>query len=87
MLDELTHIDDFLKKLKAHTERKKSLYDGSNRTLPIDFCLRLAIEELGEIAGAITRSRTTLAEYECIDLAHCAYLIYQTLQRSEETDA
>lgn len=87
MTDELLHIDDFLKKLKVHAERKKQMYDGSNKTLPVDYCLRFAIEELGEVASAITRNRTTLAEYECVDLAHCAYLIYQALKRSEETDA
>lgn len=83
-MGELEHLNEFLSILEKHTKRKRDLYDGSNEKQPVDFWLRMAIEELGEIAGAITRSRQALAKYECVDLAHCAYLIYQALEREAE---
>ena len=71
----MENIDKFCEDLKEHTIRKKRLYDGVNKEMSTEYALGLAIEELGEIAGALTRSRYKLAEYECIDLAHCAFLI------------
>jgi NTP pyrophosphatase (non-canonical NTP hydrolase) len=69
----------FLQILKAHAKRKAKLYDGIDRDMPIDTALRYAIEELGEVATAISRDRYHSALDECIDLAHCAFLIYQAI--------
>jgi hypothetical protein len=86
-------IDLFVKRLCRHTKEKAKLYDGGETfaafiqrdgTEPfsqVDFGIRLAVEELGEIASAITRSRRRLAAEECIDLAHCAYLIWVVLNK------
>ena len=87
MSDELTYLEELLTVLETHAERKKELYDGGNRDFPLDKVLRFATEELGEVAAAVTRKRTALAIDECIDLAHCAYLIYQTLKQQEKKNA
>lgn len=72
-------IIEFLKRLYINTKRKAELYDGVNKNIAIDTTLRLATEELGEVATAITRERWNSAMDECIDLAHCAFLIYKSV--------
>ncbi len=74
-------IDSFLQILKIHSDRKAKLYDGIDNNMPIDTALRYAIEELGEVATAISRDRYHSAMDECIDLAHCAFLIYQAISK------
>jgi len=74
----------FLDVLKTHGERKAKLYDGININMPIDTALRYATEELGEVATAISRDRYHSAMDECIDLAHCAFLIYKSISEQKE---
>jgi len=76
-------ITGFLKILEKHAERKAKLYDGINTNMPIDTALRYATEELGEIATAISRDRYHSALDECIDLAHCAFLVYQAIEKNK----
>lgn len=83
MEDELEY---FLQRLGKHTRRKALLYDGINNNMSVDAALRYATEELGEVATAITRDRYNSAKDECIDLAHCAILIYLALKRMETND-
>lgn len=81
MRDSEKQIDEFLVILRKHAIRKSMLYDGvkvAAASSP-DVCLRYATEELGEIAAALTRERLKLAEYESIDLAHAAMLIWMSL--------
>jgi hypothetical protein len=73
----------FLDVLKTHAEIKEKLYDGINTDMPVDTALRYATEELGEIATAISRDRYHSAMDECIDLAHCAFLIYKSISESK----
>lgn len=80
MSKSLTH---FLKILETHAQRKAKLYDGIDTDMPIDTALRYAIEELGEVATALSRDRFHSAMDECVDLAHCSYLIYQALEKRE----
>ena len=85
----LSYIPTFLYKLQVHANRKALLYDGVEATdrvseNNVDFYLRLATEELGEIASAITRERYNLAEEECLDLAHCAMLIAMHLDQRKK---
>lgn len=75
-------IDQFLELLRTQAERKADLYDGTNTAITVDECLRYTTEELGEVASAVTRDRTKLAQYECLDLAHCAMLIWLALRRN-----
>jgi len=77
-------IKKFLKRLEIHSERKAKLYDGIDTNMPIDTALRYAAEELGEVATAISRDRFNSAKDECIDLAHCAYLIYLAIERDSK---
>lgn len=86
-------LDEFLSILNAHAHEKAKLYDGmsfkerENQTSdPVDFGLRLATEELGEIASAITRNRYNLAQCECIDLAHTAFLLWLALDDDATPD-
>ena len=74
---------DFLKRLYIHAQRKAKLYDGIDRDMPIDTALRYATEELGEVATAISRDRYNSAMDECIDLAHCAFLIYKSISEKK----
>jgi NTP pyrophosphatase (non-canonical NTP hydrolase) len=76
-------IKDFLKILEILSDRKAKLYDGIDNDMTIDTALRHATEELGEIATAITRDRYHSALDECIDLAHCAFLIYQAISKEK----
>lgn len=73
----------FLELLKIHAERKAKLYDGINTNMPVDTALRYATEELGEVATAISRDRYHSAMDECIDLAHCAFLIYKSISEQK----
>lgn len=73
----------FLKALQLHAERKAKLYDGINTNIPIDTALRYATEELGEVATAISRDRYHSAMDECIDLAHCAFLIFKSISEQK----
>ena len=89
MSDEKDFIVEFVNKLDAHAKRKATLYDGietANRReddMSIDFFLRCAIEELGEVASAITRERWQLAFEECIDVAHTAMLIALAIRKNK----
>jgi len=69
----------FLERLKEHGKEKAKLYDGIDVDMPVDTALRYAIEELGEIATAVSRDRFNSAMDECIDLAHCAFLIFKSI--------
>lgn len=84
MRDSLESIEEFCIALKAHAICKAKLYDGVERDLSIDRRLVLAVEELGEIASAVTRERMQLAKYECMDLAHCAMLIAFSIDRAPD---
>jgi hypothetical protein len=81
MIDSDEQIRKFLVALQNHARQKRKLYDGADRVQPgkQDIWLRYAIEELGEVAAAISRDRLELAKAECIDLAHCAMLLYLVL--------
>ena len=84
MNEEQEIYNEFLELLQPHRKRKiEEHFDGPNVSMSLDHALRLAIEELGEVASAITRNRFVLAKHECIDLAQCAYLIYVALKRQE----
>jgi NTP pyrophosphatase (non-canonical NTP hydrolase) len=76
-------LEFFLKSLKLHAKRKSKLYDGVNTNMPIDTALRYAAEELGEVATAISRDRYHSALDECVDLAHCAFLIYKSISEQK----
>ena len=80
-LQELEYANEFYDLLLVHAKRKISTNDGSNREFPIDTVIRFAIEELGEISSAITRDRFSLARDECLDLAHCALLIWISINK------
>ena len=69
-------LAQFMGKLDRHARRKAVLYDGINVSLTPQEALIFATEELGEVAGALTRERWELAMAECLDVAHCAFLIY-----------
>ena len=73
--------NDFLNKLKGHTDHKAKLYDGINNDMPIDTALRYLIEEVGEVATEISRERLSTAVNETIDVAHCAMLVCFAIQR------
>lgn len=79
----MDRLEFFLKVLKDHAVRKAKLYDGVDTDMPVDTALRYAVEELGEIATAISRNRYQSAVDECIDLAHCAFLIYVSIENSK----
>jgi hypothetical protein len=87
MAEEIEFIDKFVEWLKQQAIRKAELYDGikvANRIdSNVDFFVRYAIEELGEVSAAITRDRFELAKSECIDLAHIAMLIALAIERNE----
>lgn len=82
----MLEVDEFLNKLRKHTVRKAQLYDGVNKDMSVDTALRYAIEELGEVATSITRDRHQSILDECIDLAHCAFLIYKSEKNKKEQD-
>lgn len=79
MTNELEAAEQFCELLLRQARRKAALYDGTSRQFAPDAALRLATEELGEIASAITRERTEAARAECIDLAHCCIHIWRAL--------
>lgn len=79
-MTELELLEEFAEKLIKQGKRKAKLYDGINSSRTPDESIKFAIEELGEVSGAITRERFELAKCECIDLAHTAFLIYQSLR-------
>ena len=78
-------LNEFCNKLKKQADRKKELYDGYNNSIEnkVDssYTMIFLIEELGEIASAIIRERPEAARAECIDLAHCAFLLYTILKQ------
>lgn len=86
-MDEQEAIIEFTKRLTVHANRKSKLYDGSNRKFSPDVALRLATEELGEVATDITRERWHAAIYECIDLAHTAFLLWLAMCQQETAGA
>lgn len=81
MSTELEFAEKFCNSLLRTAKRKFELYDGIQSAgrganeISTDYALRFATEELGEIASALNRNRLSLAQEECIDLAHCAMLI------------
>ena len=85
--------DAFLDRLRDQAQRKRALYDGVKGTRAVGFrdtpdvWLRFLTEEVGEIAAAITRERWQLAMAECLDVAHCAMLLYLVLEGKEKSDA
>lgn len=87
MIEELTFAKKFCEDLLEQAKCKATLYDGVERAnrkdndMSVDFFLRYAIEELGEVSSAITRKRWFLAKAECVDVAHTALLIALALQR------
>lgn len=74
-------IEVFLLEFRRHIYRKENLYDGINSKRTSDECIRFAIEELGEIASALTRDRHSLARNECFDLAHTTLMIYLSIAK------
>jgi NTP pyrophosphatase (non-canonical NTP hydrolase) len=79
----MKNIKKFTKSLESHAIRKKYLYDGfnsSNNNLKDPFkVMTLLIEEVGEVSSALTRGRLSSAKDECIDVAHCAMLLYNCI--------
>ena len=77
-------IMQFVTMLVAHVDKGAGVRSQED----LDTYLRLATEKLGEISAAITRGRWHLARYECIDLAHVAFLIWHNLHQQiiEEED-
>jgi len=88
MIDQ--HLESFCNELKHQAKRRQQLYDGYNNATGFDkddFKLITAmVEELGEIASAIIRERPEAAKAECIDLAHCCFLLYCKLSNKLESD-
>jgi NTP pyrophosphatase (non-canonical NTP hydrolase) len=80
----MNYLDEFLALVERQTFRKDLLYDGVQGSRSLDEMFRYAVEELGEVSGAVTRERWQLAVAECIDLAHCAFLIYRKLRADHE---
>lgn len=74
-------VEDFCEKLKRHAEKKACLYDGADKNADISQLVMYLAEEVGEVSSALTRDRPILARYECLDVAHCAFLIYSTLMQ------
>jgi len=76
-------LSDFIERIKYQTKRKSELYDGFNRATGFDKDLNSLVvalaEEIGEVASSITRDRFEAAKAECIDVAHCAFLLYSRL--------
>ncbi|MCI0562301.1 MAG: hypothetical protein MN733_27775 [Nitrososphaera sp.] len=79
-------VNEFISKLQKHAEYKSRLYDGYNANMTINHALALSIEESGEVASAVIRERYEVAKAECLDLAHCAILIYITLHRKLDNE-
>ncbi len=77
-------MKEFILWLKRHAKSKAQAYDGVNKEMSSDVALRYAIEELGEVSTAMTRRRWQLALAECIDLAHCAYLIFKAIKNENK---
>ena len=77
----MRQIEEFLGLLRQHIEEKATLYDGINAHNTTERAFILAAEELGEIADAIIRGRKHSIYYESIDLAHCAFLIWATIEK------
>lgn len=84
MKPKMNSIEEFCETLKNQTIKKAQLYDGVDNVNYPRHALALAVEELREISSAITRNRLDLAKCECIDLAHCAYLISQAITKSQK---
>lgn len=80
---EISLLRVFLEKVEEQGKRKAELYDGINTSSTLDRTLRLLTEEIGEVASAVTRDRFQLAKVECIDVAHCAFLVYLALEGIE----
>ena len=78
------NLELFTEWLKKHTRHKAELYDGWNSKRSIDEFMRFAVEELGEVSSAVTRERWELAMAECIDLAHCAFLIFDKIKQESQ---
>jgi|WetSurMetagenome_2_1015567.scaffolds.fasta_scaffold612527_2 hypothetical protein len=77
-------LEEFISRLREHAIKKAKLYDGIDTNMPIDTALRYTIEELGEVATAVTRDRFHSAMDECIDLAHCSFLTYKSISEKEK---
>lgn len=77
-------LKSFLENLELQAVHKAKLYDGVDRDMPIDTAIRYLIEELGEVSQEITRDRLQSALDECIDLAHCVFLLYMAIMRSKD---
>lgn len=89
MSKEINSLKEFCARLVAQGEHKAELYDGLNDgpngpRFSVDGALRFLTEEIGEVASAITRNRTELAKAECIDVAHCAFLVYLILNGQDD---
>lgn len=83
-------IEEILKIIKVQIERKSKMYDGINiidtsnlERDNISVLMGSAIEELGEVAGAIARRRYQLAMDECIDVIHSALLLYIVIEKKK----
>ena len=79
-------LDSFLLNLEFQSQRKAKLYDGINRDMSVDTALRYLVEELGEVSQEITRDRLQSAMDECIDLAHCVFLLYLAIWKLKKNE-
>ena len=76
-------LADFCEKLKHQSIRRTQLYDGYNQSTGTDADLfkltTMITEELGEVSSHVIRERYEAAKAECIDIAHCVFLLYVAL--------
>lgn len=77
----MNDLEEFLEWIARQAVRKDELYDGVQNARQLDEVMRFTIEELGEVSSAITRERWELAKAECVDLAHCAFLLYRIIKK------
>lgn len=84
---EKEQIKIFVSIFERQANRKaEENYDGMTNIMSMDKALRLSIEELGEVSTAITRERYISAMYECLDVAHCAFLMWLSIKRQINKD-
>lgn len=90
MIDK-TNIPEILEKLRRQAERKRKYPDGLDSIRDPGQAIQrftfLAIEELGEVSSALTRSRLELAKAECIDVMHAVLMLYLAIEALEAREA
>ncbi len=78
----MTAIQEFLALVDKQAENKKDLYDGYNSSwMNQNNAIVCLVEEVGEVADASLRKRYLLAMAECVDVAHCAFLVWNEIRK------